>query len=169
MLSDDEKRGIYDKHGEEGLKDGGRQHDASDIFSRYSRARGIASPAPSPGPGPPPTSLLTSHEEVWASCHAPGMACAASMFGGSFFNMHFGGGGNGEKQVPRGADVLVDLDVTLTDLYKGAFIEVRPTTATSVPVRRPARLMPMRPANLDSANQRRLPRGTWKEAVQLPH
>ncbi|EDQ86393.1 uncharacterized protein MONBRDRAFT_33863 [Monosiga brevicollis MX1] len=80
VLSDDDKRKIYDRHGEEGLKDGGQGHDASDIFS--------------------------------------------SMFGGSFFNMHFGGNGRGEKQVPRGSDVHIDLDVTLSDLYKGAFIEV---------------------------------------------
>ena len=35
VLSDDEKRKIYDKHGEEGLKNGGgQQHDPFDMFSR---------------------------------------------------------------------------------------------------------------------------------------
>eukprot|EP00730_Choanoeca_flexa_P012546 TRINITY_DN437_c0_g1_i1.p1 TRINITY_DN437_c0_g1~~TRINITY_DN437_c0_g1_i1.p1 ORF type:complete len:363 (+),score=97.90 TRINITY_DN437_c0_g1_i1:50-1138(+) len=81
VLSDDEKRPLYDKHGEEGLKQGAQQHDAGDIFS--------------------------------------------SMFGGGFFNMNFGGGGRGgERQVQRGDDIHLDLDVTLEDLYNGAFIEV---------------------------------------------
>lgn len=44
------------------------------------------------------------------------------MFGGSFFN--FGGGGRSEKQVAKGDDVHIDLDVTLADLYTGSFIEV---------------------------------------------
>ncbi len=34
VLSDDEKRKTYDRHGEEGLNKGAR-HDASDIFSGY--------------------------------------------------------------------------------------------------------------------------------------
>lgn len=34
VLSDEEKRPIYDKHGEEGLAKGAQQHDAGDIFSR---------------------------------------------------------------------------------------------------------------------------------------
>jgi DnaJ-related protein SCJ1 len=37
VLSDDEKRRIYDQYGEEGLKQGGRNqfHDPFDIFSQY--------------------------------------------------------------------------------------------------------------------------------------
>jgi DnaJ family protein B protein 11 len=79
VLSDDEKRGIYDKRGEEGLAGGGAQHNPFDMFS--------------------------------------------NMFGGSFFN--FGGNqGRGERQVPRGADINVALDVTLEDLYNGLTLEV---------------------------------------------
>lgn len=80
MLSDDEKRAIYDKRGEEGLANGGAQHDPFDMFS--------------------------------------------SMFGGgSFFN--FGGNqGQRERQVPRGADINIGLDVTLEDLYNGVTLEV---------------------------------------------
>ena len=43
------------------------------------------------------------------------------MFGGGFFNM----GGQGQRQAARGDDIRLDLDVTLEDLYNGAFIEVR--------------------------------------------
>lgn len=81
MLSDDEKRAIYDKRGEEGLAGTGAQHDPFDMFS--------------------------------------------SMFGGGggFFN--FGGNqGQRERQVPRGADVNMGLDVTLEDLYNGVTLEV---------------------------------------------
>jgi DnaJ-related protein SCJ1 len=36
VLSDDEKRRIYDKYGEEGLKNGGQQfHDPFDVFSQF--------------------------------------------------------------------------------------------------------------------------------------
>lgn len=43
VLSDDDKRKIYDQHGEEGLKQGGQQHDASDIFSRYNETAWLTS------------------------------------------------------------------------------------------------------------------------------
>lgn len=42
------------------------------------------------------------------------------MFGGGFFNM----GGQAQRQAARGDDIRLDLDVTLEDLYNGAFIEV---------------------------------------------
>jgi len=35
VLSDEKKRSIYDKHGEEALKDGGGMHSAEDIFSSF--------------------------------------------------------------------------------------------------------------------------------------
>eukprot|EP01147_Barroeca_monosierra_P003090 gene3091-8194_t len=79
VLSDDEKRKIYDKHGEEGLKkNAGQHHDPFDMFS--------------------------------------------SMFGGSFFG--FGGNKQRQQDTPRGADIVLDLQVTLEDLYDGQFFEI---------------------------------------------
>ena len=47
-----------------------------------------------------------------------------SFFGGDFG--FFGGGGNGRNQeTPKGADVIIDLEVTLEELYSGNFVEVR--------------------------------------------
>lgn len=77
-LSDDEKRKIYDKHGEEGLK----------------------KMAGSDGHGDP-----------------------FSSFFGDFFG--FGSGRDQERETPRGADVVVDLWVTLEELYTGNFVEVQ--------------------------------------------
>ncbi|EGD80533.1 chaperone protein dnaJ [Salpingoeca rosetta] len=92
VLSDEEKRKIYDKHGEEGLKNAaGQQHDPFDMFS--------------------------------------------SMFGGSFFG--FGGNQRRERETPKGADVVLDLAVSLEDLYNGQFFEIlhakpvpKPTSGT---------------------------------------
>lgn len=45
-------------------------------------------------------------------------------FFGDFF--HFGGNSGGHDQhVPRGGDVVLDLPVTLEEVYNGNFIEVR--------------------------------------------
>ncbi|CAB3988015.1 dnaJ homolog subfamily B member 11-like [Paramuricea clavata] len=80
-LSDDEKRKIYDAHGEEGLKKmaGENGHDPFDSFN--------------------------------------------SFFGG--FNFHFGGSDHSHRRdTPKGADIVMDLDVTLEELYTGEFIEV---------------------------------------------
>lgn len=75
VLSDAEKRKIYDKHGEEGLSKGDV---GGDPFS--------------------------------------------SFFGDfSFFG---GGGGNRDREIPRGGDIVMDLDVTLEELYSGNFVEV---------------------------------------------
>ncbi|CAF4594155.1 unnamed protein product [Rotaria sp. Silwood2] len=78
-LSDPDKRKIYDKHGEEGLK----QQGGADSF------------------------------------HDP-----FSSFFGDFFN--FGGGSrdDGHNHVPRGGDLVMDLYVTLEEVYNGNFIEV---------------------------------------------
>ncbi|XP_074659699.1 dnaJ homolog subfamily B member 11-like [Tubulanus polymorphus] len=77
VLSDDEKRRIYDARGEEGLKQG--DFGGGDPFS--------------------------------------------SFFGDFSF---FGGGGSREqhREMPKGGDVIVDLDVTLEELYSGNFVEV---------------------------------------------
>ena len=44
----------------------------------------------------------------------------------SFFgDFGFGGGrGGGEREIPRGGDVHMDLFVTLEEMYSGNFIEV---------------------------------------------
>lgn len=45
-------------------------------------------------------------------------------FGGFGFN--FGGGGNRQNrdEVPKGGNIVMDLEVTLEELYTGDFIEV---------------------------------------------
>lgn len=48
-------------------------------------------------------------------------------FGGGFGGFNFGFGGDDmrrEREMPRGAEVVVDLEVTLEELYTGDFIEV---------------------------------------------
>ncbi|KAI3380153.1 hypothetical protein SNEBB_006920 [Seison nebaliae] len=78
-LVDEEKRRIYDRHGEEGLKENG-------------------------GGG---------HGDPFSS------------FFGDFF--HFGGNGgehHGEREVPKGGDVVMKLFVTLEEVYVGNFIEI---------------------------------------------
>ncbi|XP_050306731.1 dnaJ homolog shv [Anthonomus grandis grandis] len=50
-----------------------------------------------------------------------GMDPFASFFGD--FGFHFGGGEQ-RNEVPRGADLIMDIDVTLEDLYTGNFIEI---------------------------------------------
>ena len=47
----------------------------------------------------------------------------SSFFGG--FNFHFGGSDHSHRRdTPKGADIVMDLDVTLEELYTGEFIEV---------------------------------------------
>lgn len=49
----------------------------------------------------------------------------SSFFGGFGFN--FGGGGNrrgGQGEVPKGGNIVMDLEVTLEELYTGDFVEV---------------------------------------------
>ncbi|CAF1956053.1 unnamed protein product [Rotaria magnacalcarata] len=88
-LSDADKRKIYDKSGEEGLKQQGGGDSSHDPFSS---------------------------------------------FFGDFFN--FGGGSrdDGQKHIPRGGDLVMDLYVTLEEVYNGNFIEVvraKPTPKTT--------------------------------------
>ncbi|RUS82802.1 hypothetical protein EGW08_009422 [Elysia chlorotica] len=75
VLSDPEKRKIYDKRGEEGLKQGDT---TGDPFS--------------------------------------------SFFGD--FGFGFGNMREQDREVPRGGDVVMSLDVTLEELYNGNFVEV---------------------------------------------
>ncbi|GFS10770.1 DnaJ-like protein subfamily B member 11 [Elysia marginata] len=75
VLSDPEKRKIYDKHGEEGLKQGDTR---GDPFS--------------------------------------------SFFGD--FGFGFGNMREQDREIPRGGDVVMSLDVTLEELYNGNFVEV---------------------------------------------
>jgi DnaJ family protein B protein 11 len=90
VLSDPEKRRIYDRYGEEGVK----QHEGQ-------RNRGGGG-----GGG--------------------GGSIFDMFFGGGFGG--FGGGGgedDGEAQVPRGENVVVDLPVSLKDLYVGRELKVQ--------------------------------------------
>jgi len=49
--------------------------------------------------------------------------CVSSFFGD--FGFGFGGSQQQhEREIPRGGDVALDLDVTLEELYVGNFIEV---------------------------------------------
>lgn len=83
-LSDKEKRKIYDRHGEEGLKEGGA---GGDPF----------------GGGDP----------------------FADFFGGGFSSFFGGGGGNRRQRgKPQGEHVVMNLDVTLEEVYNGEFVEV---------------------------------------------
>jgi DnaJ family protein B protein 11 len=45
----------------------------------------------------------------------------ASFFGDFGFN--FGGSSNSQQETPRGADIVMDLYVTLEELYSGNFVE----------------------------------------------
>ena len=94
-LSDDEKRKLYDRCGEECLKKEGAMG-GGDGFDAFS-----------------------------------------SFFGDFGFGFNFGGQGHGEREVQRGADVAMDLWVSLEELYAGNFVEVvrvkpvaRPATGT---------------------------------------
>ncbi|KAJ7392047.1 DnaJ sub B member 11 [Desmophyllum pertusum] len=78
VLADDEKRKIYDRQGEEGLKN---MH------------------------------------------HGGGDDPFSSFFGG--FGFHFDGAQHShQREVPRGSDIQMDLEVTLEELFNGNFIEV---------------------------------------------
>lgn len=81
VLSDGEKRGIYDRYGEEGLK----QHMASG-----------------------------------------GRGGGMGMNIQDIFSEFFGGGGQREEEerIPKGDDVIVELDATLEDLYMGGSVKV---------------------------------------------
>lgn len=46
-----------------------------------------------------------------------------SFFGDFGFGFGFGGGQR-DREIPRGGDVVMDLHVTLEELYNGDFVEV---------------------------------------------
>ncbi len=46
-------------------------------------------------------------------------------FFGDFGGFHFGGGGQQEREIPRGGDIFTEIDVTLEEVYSGNFIEVK--------------------------------------------
>lgn len=77
VLSDSEKREMYDRCGEECLKKDGMMNNA-DPF--------------------------------------------ASFFGD--FGFHFGGSNENNHETPKGANIVMDVHVSLEDLYSGTFIEV---------------------------------------------
>ena len=52
------------------------------------------------------------------------LCCYSCSFFGDFGFFGGGGGGRGERDIPKGGDVVMDLDVTLEELYTGNFIEV---------------------------------------------
>jgi len=91
-LSDPEKRKIYDKHGEEGLKKDGQMGGGGDPFSSF-----------------------------------------FGDFGFDFFGN--GGGQRGEREVNRGADIVMELWVSLEELYVGNFVEL----THNKPVMKPAK------------------------------
>jgi DnaJ family protein B protein 11 len=91
VLQDADKRNIYDKYGEEGLKQQGggggggqRGGDPFDIFNSF-------------------------------------------FGGGGGFGFGFGSGGGEEQEVetPKGESIVIDLEVTLEDLYIGRVLDVR--------------------------------------------
>ena len=45
-------------------------------------------------------------------------------FGGFGFSFGSQNGGGHQNEVPRGAEVVMDLEVTLEELYTGEFVEV---------------------------------------------
>ena len=47
----------------------------------------------------------------------------SSVFGDFFGFGGQQGHGGGEREIPKGGDVVVDIDVTLEELYNGQFIE----------------------------------------------
>ncbi len=47
-----------------------------------------------------------------------------SSFFGDFFGGFGGGGNSGERETPKGETVVMDLWVTLEELYSGNFVEV---------------------------------------------
>lgn len=78
VLSDEDKRKMYDRCGEDCLKKDGMMDNGFDPF--------------------------------------------ASFFGD--FGFPFGNGGGGNQETPRGANVVMDVIVTLEDLYTGTFVEI---------------------------------------------
>nr|CAG4638522.1 EOG090X07WF [Cyclestheria hislopi] len=62
-----------------------------------------------------------------------GMDPFASFFGD--FGFHFSNGNQGQRDIPKGADIVMDLYVTLEELYSGNFVEI----THNKPVLKPAK------------------------------
>ena len=99
ILSDEEKRKIYDQHGEEGLKNQA-QNQGGSMFK------------------------LVHCNLSWKHALLSFVIFnnVSTFFGN--FGFHFGGGDSGHKEIPRGGTITMDFDVALEDLYIGRFIEV---------------------------------------------
>lgn len=101
VLSDEEKRKIYDQHGEEGLKNQA-QNQGGSVFKLV-------------------------HCHLWGKYafkyNTLSLYLIVSTFFGNF-GFQFGGGDSGHKEIPRGGTITMDFDVALEDLYIGRFIEV---------------------------------------------
>ncbi|EWC46571.1 hypothetical protein DRE_04294 [Drechslerella stenobrocha 248] len=103
VLSDQESRDVYDRHGYDGLKrhqqggrGGGQHHDPFDLFSRFFGGGGHAGPGHARGAG--------QHHDPFA-----------------LFSRFFGGGGHaghGHGQ-RRGHNMEAKVPVTLADFYNG--------------------------------------------------
>ena len=84
MLTDEEMREVYNKHGEEGLKNKGQHGGHGDMF-RY-----------------------IDSVNYWLLINFP----FSSFFGGGGFNFHFGGhGDHSHREIPRGGTIVMEIEV----------------------------------------------------------
>lgn len=71
--------------------------------------------------------LTCTHVHNGSTLHPSDLYCS-SFFGN--FGFGFGNQG-GEREIPRGGTITMELYVSLEDLYKGSFIEVRVCVCTA--------------------------------------
>lgn len=98
VLSDAQKRDMYDRYGEKGLIEGGMSHGMEDLFSH-----------------------IFGHD-------MGGMGGMGGLFGGGFSPFGMGmGGGRRRHQKRKGDDTVHTLRVTLEDLYNGKLSKLKLT------------------------------------------